>query len=158
MLKGCQTTQSINLIVTCADRMINYPLNQVSGIIWVHEFHITIHLLCWASGGGATVYPMSFTWASHVAASVLTGRTTQSMSDCRRHPWIFILSAVYFPCFNLFLSFKFAILHYSAGVLSDAVTLENVCMFDLSFGSSMLTIAHTFSPSGFTPSLVMFPM
>ena len=43
----------------------------------VSKFRITSHLLCWASEGGATTnYPMPFTWASHIATSVLTGRYT----------------------------------------------------------------------------------
>ena len=40
----------------------------------VCEFHITSHLLRWASGRGATtVYPMCLTWAPNIAASELTG-------------------------------------------------------------------------------------
>ena len=37
------------------------------------ESHITRHLLCWASGGHAANRLMSFTWASHIATSVLKG-------------------------------------------------------------------------------------
>ena len=37
--------------------------------------HITSHLLCWASGGGGVTnrLPMSITWASYIAVSVVTG-------------------------------------------------------------------------------------
>ena len=34
---------------------------------------ISHHLMCWASGGATTAYPMSFTWTSHVAVCMLMG-------------------------------------------------------------------------------------
>ena len=39
----------------------------------VSEFHIASHLLCSASGEVTNSLPMSITWASYIAASVLTG-------------------------------------------------------------------------------------
>ncbi len=66
----------------------------------------------WASGGGATKSPlMSFTWASHIAASVLTGRKTptqqinqllwRSILNMRRTPlynWMMIFVVWIGPC------------------------------------------------------------
>ena len=44
------------------------------------EFHTTSHVLCWALGGATISFPMSFTWASHIAISMRMGLgSTQSM-------------------------------------------------------------------------------
>ena len=54
----------------------------------VCEFRITNHLLCYASGVGAAnslPFPVSFTWASHVAAYVLTGRYTLPNQSITNH-------------------------------------------------------------------------
>ncbi len=61
--------------LACSTPGVSYPGHGTTCKAAAHDFHIVCHLLCWASGGGATNSPlMSFTWASHIAASVLTGR------------------------------------------------------------------------------------